>query len=97
MSASEREIRKHLVREIVDYTVAIRRDPQDADAYNNRGAAYSDLGQDERAIEDYNQAIRVNPQLAEAYYNRGYAYQSLGMTKEAERDFAKAKELGYNP
>jgi len=45
MSASEREIRKHLVREIVDYTVAIRRDPQDADAYLNRGVAYENQGE----------------------------------------------------
>ena len=38
MSASEREIRKHqqLMHEVVEYTMAIRRDPQDADAFLNK-------------------------------------------------------------
>jgi tetratricopeptide (TPR) repeat protein len=40
-------------------------------SYNNRGNAYSDLKQHEKAIEDYNKAIELNPKLAPAYANRG--------------------------
>jgi tetratricopeptide (TPR) repeat protein len=40
-------------------------------AFNNRGNAYSDKGDLERAIQDYDQAIRLNPQYATAFNNRG--------------------------
>jgi tetratricopeptide (TPR) repeat protein len=35
--------------------------------YNNRGEAYGELGQHERAIEDLDEAIRLDPQDADAY------------------------------
>ena len=56
------------------YTKAIALDPQDAEAYGNRGHAYYDKGDYDRAIADYDQAIALDPQDAEAYYNRGVAY-----------------------
>ena len=58
---------------IKDYNGATCLDPQLALAYNNRGNAYKDLGQREKAIHDYNKAIRLDPQLALAYDNRGNA------------------------
>ena len=57
---------------------AIRLDPQYAIAYNNRGFAYDNLGQHERAIEDYDETIRLDPQYVKAYNNRGNAYYNLG-------------------
>ena len=44
---------------------------------HNRGNAYGDLGQFQRAIEDYDEAIRPNPEYADAYNNRGVAYVNL--------------------
>ena len=61
--------------------------------YNNRGNAYNDLGQTERAIEDYDKAIELNPEDATAYCNRGAAYAKLGQTERAIEDFDKAIEL----
>jgi hypothetical protein len=81
---------------IEQYDEAIRLDPQDAKAYDNRGNAYASLGQYERAIQDYDEAIRINPQNAIAYYNRGLTYAELGKSVESERDIQKAKELGYD-
>ena len=72
---------------------AIRLDPKDALAYNNRGVAYADLGQYQRAIEDFNQAIRLDPKDALAYSNRGAAYCLLGNIKQAIKDFDRAIEL----
>ena len=46
-----------------DYDEAIRLDPQDAVAYYNRGVAYKNLGQTERANQDFAQAIRLDPSL----------------------------------
>jgi tetratricopeptide (TPR) repeat protein len=41
---------------------------------NNRGLAYADLKQFEKAIQDYNQAIKLNPKNARAFNNRGNTY-----------------------
>ena len=62
-------------------------------AYNNRGFAYANLKQTEKAIGDYTKAIQLDPKLPLAYTNRGTAYKELGKEKEAEADFAKAKML----
>jgi len=40
---------------------AIKLKPDDAIAYSNRGIAYANLGQLQRAVEDYNEAIRLKP------------------------------------
>ena len=56
---------------IDDYTSAIKINPDDADAYVNRGAAYHNLGKHQEAIDDFNTAIKINPDYAKAYYNRG--------------------------
>ena len=52
---------------------ATRLKPAYADAYNNRGNAYVDLKQYDKAIADYTEAIRLKPDYAGAYYNRGLA------------------------
>jgi tetratricopeptide (TPR) repeat protein len=45
-----------------------------ADAFINRGNAYSGKGDLDRAIADFSEAIRLNPRHAVAFYNRGVAY-----------------------
>jgi len=59
---------------IRDYTEAIRLNPQDAKAYNNRGSAYDDKRDYDAAIRDYTEAIRLNPLYAKAYVGRAAAY-----------------------
>jgi tetratricopeptide (TPR) repeat protein len=72
---------------------AIRLNPNYAMAYNNRGAAYINLGQHQRAIEDYNNAIRLKPDYANAYNNRGAAYINLGQHHRAIEDYNNAIRL----
>jgi len=72
---------------------AIKLQPDLAEAYSNRGIAYSNLGQQQRAIEDYNEAIRLKPNDAEAYYNRGNAYRKLGRYQRAIEDYNEAIRL----
>ena len=69
---------------IQDFTEAIRIDPNNSIAFNERGITLSILGEEDRAIEDFNQAIRHNPYNASAYSNRGYSYEW------ARKDYAKA-------
>jgi tetratricopeptide (TPR) repeat protein len=49
-----------------------------AEAFYNRGVAYTNEGQPDRAIEDLDQAIRLNPNDAMAFNSRGNAHFSKG-------------------
>ena len=68
---------------IRDYSKAIEINPQNANAFYNRGLYYliiiegsalDDLGRKEDAIKDYSKAIEINPQNAYAFNNRGLYY-----------------------
>jgi tetratricopeptide (TPR) repeat protein len=61
--------------------------------YTQRGAAYGNLGQHERAIADYDLAIRKNPGFALAYAGRGEARAELGQFDLAVADGEKAIKL----
>jgi len=81
-------------RAIADYTEAIRLNPQDALAYNNRGVSYHNGKQDyDRAIADYTEAIRLNPQDALAYSNRGASYNAKKDYDRAIADLTEAIRL----
>jgi tetratricopeptide (TPR) repeat protein len=41
-------------------------------AYNNRGNAFSGVGQYEQAIKDYDESIRVDPNYANPFNNRAW-------------------------
>jgi tetratricopeptide (TPR) repeat protein len=66
-------------------------------AYNNRGSAYSETGQQELAVQDFDQAIAIFPAYAIAFSNRGLAYENMGKLEQAMGDFDKALDLkpGY--
>ena len=51
----------------------MRVDPKIAIAYLNRGAAYNDMKQHEKAVEDINEAIRLNPKESLAFITRAVA------------------------
>lgn len=58
---------------IASLNAAISQNPQDADAYVQRGVLHAKLQQNLPAISDYNQAIRLAPNHALAYNNRAIA------------------------
>ena len=80
-------------RAIKDYTKAIKLDPKDAAAYNNRGFAYNEEGAYDRAIKDFTKAIDLDPKDAAAYNNRGFAYNEEGAYDRAIKDSTKAIDL----
>ncbi|MBD2056719.1 tetratricopeptide repeat protein [Oculatella sp. FACHB-28] len=55
-------------------TEAIQLEPELADLYYYRSAAYQGLGQRQYALADLSQAIQLNPRVADYYYNRGGMY-----------------------
>ncbi len=75
------------------YNQALRLNPHDAEAYNNRGIAKAALGKHDDAIVDLDQALRLNPDFAEAYSNRGAAKAALGRHDDATADYDKAIHL----
>jgi tetratricopeptide (TPR) repeat protein len=72
--------------------------PDSHEAYDNMGAAYTELGEFKEAIEAHEKAIKIKPDSHKAYYNMGVAYTELGEFKEAIEAHEKAikcKQLPY--
>ena len=61
--------------------------------YSNRGSAWYDKGNNERALRDHDDAIRIDPAFGPAYTNRGNVYSTLGQFERAIQDYNKALEI----
>jgi tetratricopeptide (TPR) repeat protein len=55
---------------IRDYDEAIRLNPKNVAAFNNRGNAYVSRRMYDRAIQDFDEALRLNPNNALYLRNR---------------------------
>jgi tetratricopeptide (TPR) repeat protein len=64
-----------------------------ATAFNNRGFAFLDRKQYDRAIQDFGKAIEINPDYALAFNNRGNAYRNKGRYDRAIADYDRAIAL----
>ncbi len=62
-------------------------------ALNNRGNAYIELRQFQKAINDFNEAIRMKSDFVNAFYSRGVAYLNQGQNQLAINDFNEALRL----
>jgi len=79
---------------IEQYTQAIQRKPDWAEAYNNRGHAYYWKWEGAKAIRDFNRAIELRPDYPRAYGNRANAYLRKGRIGLALADFER---IGKRP
>lgn len=70
-------------------------DPNDADAWSNKGVSFGLLGKFERAIECFEMAVRIDASNAPAWYNKGTTLKALRHNDEAEIALARARVLGY--
>lgn len=81
---------------IADYNEAIRLEPEDAQAYNNRGNSWKTLKQYNKAIADFTEAIRLEPRRAAAYVNRGVAWGEMKEYDKAITDLSIALRFDHD-
>jgi hypothetical protein len=91
--AQEHRSKGNYSEAITDYTEAIRINPQDAYAHNNRGVSYHAKQDYIHAIADYSEAIRLNTQYAYAYANRANSYLAIEDYAHAIADYETALKI----
>ncbi len=67
--------------------------PQDAEAHNNLGNTFRELGRLKKAKATCVQAITLKPDFVEAHRNLGNALQELGRLEEAEASYTQSIAL----
>jgi Flp pilus assembly protein TadD len=76
-----------------DFTEAIRLNPKDVEAYNNRCWARTVIGDLQSALRDCNEALRLRPNFVDALDSRGLLNLKNGQTKNAIADFDAALKI----
>jgi len=71
------------------FSLAIREDPDDGEAYQQRALAYLECGQNEKALADAQQAVGLAPDDSESYRARGTAYLQAGYCERAIDDLTR--------
>lgn len=72
----------------------IKKHPNSAIAYFERGLFYGEKGDDKKAITDFSKAIKINPNYAEAFNHRAISYFYIKEHEKAWKDVHKAETLG---
>ena len=78
---------------IQDFTKAIERKEDYAEAYYNRGTTYHSKNEYDQAIQDLTKAIELKPDDTDAYFLRSHAYITQGRHDGAIQDLNKVIEL----
>ncbi|MFM2311483.1 MAG: hypothetical protein RLZZ04_759 [Cyanobacteriota bacterium] len=80
------------LKAIDKFSQMISNNPSSVEAYYQRGSAYKNTGDTERAIKDFSKVIELCNDHAEAYHNRGLLYMELADAKKAILDFRRASQ-----
>ena len=62
-------------------------------AFNNRGVAYEQIGEIDKAFADFTAAIQYDPNWPRAYENRAFIEAGRGKCDEAQADISHALKL----
>ncbi len=86
--------KKDLLDSIIsDLSMALKIDPDDAQAYYGRGWAYLRRGYYDSAIADFSRFIEFDPLYAKAYSNRGVAFAKKNKLDQALADYEQTLKL----
>ena len=61
--------------------------------YNNRGKAFVEIGENDRALQDLNEAIQIDQNLAVPFSNRGMVWLNIKKYDPAIQDLNEATRL----
>ena len=81
---------EHYAKALRLFDRAIQVNPDDAEAFFNRGNALYVLQQYQAAVESYDKAILLKPDFAETHHNRGSALSELQQFQAAIESYDKA-------
>jgi tetratricopeptide (TPR) repeat protein len=71
-------------------------DPNDAQVYQARGAAWYRIGDYDHAVADFSQSIKIDPKYIRAFYSRGLAWEGKGNLDNALTDFKYFATLDHS-
>ncbi|MFH1004560.1 MAG: tetratricopeptide repeat protein [Bacteroidota bacterium] len=77
------------------YTSAIDNGYKAAIIYNNRGAAFSDIKNNECALKDFTSLVELKPRYPNGWRNKALIHERLGQNKEAIHSYTE--EIKYYP
>jgi tetratricopeptide (TPR) repeat protein len=73
-------------KKIAELDAAIEKDPNNVEAYYNRGKAYFEKKEYSKAVQDYQNVISKDPERMEALYDRACAYIEMEEWSKAMSD-----------
>ena len=80
---------------LLDSEYAIKKNPEDYSAYNNRAVVKYDFNDKKGALKDINKALKINPYYYIAYLNKADIEENIEKYDEAEKDYDLA--IKYSP
>lgn len=86
-------LRSEYLDSLKQYDIAIKLNPNNAEAYLLRGDARYWTSNYESAIKDYDKVISLDPNNAEAYWGRGDAKNALGLYNQSLQDYNTVLDL----
>jgi lipoprotein NlpI len=90
------EYRAKLAQTVADCTKAIERDPKDAGAYFQRGAAQFKLGKFAESAADFDRQIELDPKAGPGHWQRGITLYYAGKYDEGKKQFKSYEEKDTN-
>ena len=72
---------------------AIKKNPEDSEAYFQLGLAYQSLGKHQEELQAYMKAVELKADFSDAHFNLGVTYDILRDGPNAIRHVIKAEEL----
>lgn len=76
-----------------DLNQAIKSDPRYTEGYINRGLAYFQIGDYQKALTHFDHVLTIDREDPRAYLGRGFAKHQLGEKTQAKADFNRAFQL----
>jgi tetratricopeptide (TPR) repeat protein len=86
-------LKGNFVTAIEHFDAAIRHNPKDGAAYNDRALCMVELGIIDEAFIYFDKGIEVEPDYATIYHNKGWLLNNIGRHSEAIACFKKALSL----